>query len=617
MRTLPHSSLASSLLRAGAALVALAAAGAAQRSSEPIDYTSFPRAGKGPVEGEFHGPAQWTEREVEHLLNRAAFGARGAEIRAWAKRTPAELVEDLLQSEDDHDPFYVATPRVSRDLLRSLAPGAKRALAERLREADRRQFHAFVSWWFDRMLRGPDPLRERMTLFWHGFFTSSMDVVKRSSSMIRQNELLRDHALESYATTLRAILRDPAMLVYLDNDESRKEHPNENLARELLELFTLGEGNYSERDVSEAARALTGRTVDRGEYVFDVEGFDGGTKRVFGRTGRIGGNQLADLILANPACSRWVSGRLIEWFEGVKPSPERVQSYADVLVESEYQMRPFLRRLFLDPEFYRAEVMGARVSSPVEYMVGTARRLGIEPPPALLAAGARMLGQALLEPPSVKGWEEGLAWITTSSLMLRGNLAGAMLGVVDPELVAQSEADEALEMAEESEPSMEESSMAMVAMAEDEDRFLEEAMFDEETPEMIVGDEMDALEPPAPLSEREERAFEKELGGTRGSFPRVVRVLEKIGYVPNLNLTARLSRTTARSDREIVIVLAEELLAIEPPVETLARLARDLARERELLDVPEGELLSGRVDPEPLLRRLAHLVLSLPEAQLE
>ncbi len=590
-------------LGAALALGLLSGASSAQRSNEPVDFRTYRRTPEGETQ-EFHGPAQWTEREVEHLLNRAAFGARQSQIRAWAEKSPEELVAHLLEWEGELEPFYIASPKVSAELVRSLDPAEKGALVDRLREGDRRQFHAFVSWWFERMLRGDDPLRERMTLFWHGLFTSSMDVVKRSEPMIRQNELLREHALGSYGTMLREMLRDPALLVYLDNDESKKEHPNENLARELLELFSLGEGNYDERDVQEAARALTGRTVDRGEYVFDMEAHDRGTKHVLGRYGRIGGNQLVDLILAEEACPRWVVFRLITWLEGVEPAPERLQAYADLLYDSDYQIRPVLRRLFLDPEFYRDEVLGARVTSPVDYLVGSARRLGIAPPPAFLATASRMLGQALLEPPSVKGWDEGEAWITTSSLMMRGNLAGVMLGVIDERDGELSADSIAMEMSSEMSGEM------SMEMTMDEQGLLDEMVLDEE-PDA-------AMDEDAEEDEDEGRAFARALGSSgRGSFGHVVRVLDEIGYRPDLHRTAWLGRLGASTDREIVQALADELLAIEPPAETVDFLVAHLAQDREALGLDEGRLLSRRVDPEPLLRRLAHLILSLPEAQLE
>ncbi|MEE8467087.1 MAG: DUF1800 family protein, partial [Planctomycetota bacterium] len=222
-------------------------------------------AGSAPGEAQPAPEApEWNARNVEHLLNRAGFGARPAEIRRWVEAGPQATLAHLFATRAALDPFYVEPLLVDRERLAGLDPETRRREVAVLCAQNRRQQQSYLGWCVDRMVGGVEPLRERMTLFWHGFFTSSTSEVKFSFAMIAQSQLLREHALGSYRELLAGILRDPAMLIYLDNVSNRRDHPNENLARELLELFSLGEGNYSETDVLEVARALTGYSFRRG-----------------------------------------------------------------------------------------------------------------------------------------------------------------------------------------------------------------------------------------------------------------------------------------------------------------------------------------------------------------
>jgi hypothetical protein len=319
---------------------------------------------------------------------------------------------------------------------------------------------------------------------------------------------------------------------------------------------------------------------------------------VFGTRARVGGGQLVRLILEQPACANYVAGRLITWFEGVEPDAERLRSYADFLVAKDWQMVPFLRRLFLDPAFYRDEVFGARVASPVDFMVGAARRLGLEPPGAFLAAGSQMLGQALLQPPSVKGWDEGTAWITTASLMMRGNLAAVMLGLVDRDSLR---GEDSLAVADE----FDLPEFGQDAMMESDDSEMDESVLEEDEPaEMMERETSDAMT--ADLGEHV----------ADGGITRMVRALDKVGYRPSLNLSARFARRGLVETGEVAAALVEELLAIEPTNSAVQEITAYLRAAGDSLGIPPDEFLSRRHDVEPLLRRAAHLVLALPEAQL-
>lgn len=535
--------------------------------------------------------ALWGPRAAEHLLNRAAFGAPKDEVARWAQAGPGALVEHLLDPGELPEPFFVEPLDVDRAALRRLDRDERRRALIRARTRDRDQLRAYTAWWMGELVAGVAPLRERMTLFWHGFFPSTMTKVKRSESMIRQNELFREHALGSYAELLHGILRDPAMLVYLDAGSNRKARPNENLARETMELFSLGEGHYTEKDVREAARALTGRSVDgHGAYVFFEKRHDHGRKRILGKRGRHDGDGFADLLLAREECARHVAGRLLVHFEGVEPDAERLASYAGTLRDHDYRLEPFLRRLFLDPAFYRDEIVGARVGSPFDYLVGASRRLGLDPPGIALARAGEILGQELFEPPSVAGWDEGEHWITTATLMDRGNLVGLLLGVlaIEPEDVLP-----------EPEPSME-PAMAMASTDGGDER----GTMEEATGAMA-------------MASMEESGMDRAGEGPDASrVERLAHLLDKLNYVPRLNLTARLARRGATSDVRIADELLEDLLAIEPPPETRAWLVAELGRARAERGIEEGALLGTGAEAEHVLRTLAHRLLALPEGQL-
>jgi uncharacterized protein (DUF1800 family) len=531
---------------------------------------------------------RWDARAAEHLLNRAGFGARPAEIEQALELGREALVERLLtQRADVEPPFFERIIELTPREREALSEEGRKQAKTQYREKERRQPIEYAAWWLRRMQSGEDPLLERMTLFWHGFFTTSIEDVKRSYLVLQQNQFLREHALGSYAELLRGIAKDPAMLVYLDNNNNRQGNPNENFARELMELYSLGVGNYSEDDVKNAARALTGRGTNlRGDYEFRRKQHDAGEKTILGVQGALDGDRLVEILLAQPACARWVAKKLITYFEGVEPSPERLEEYARFLRQGDYAIQPFLRKLFLDPAFYRDEIVGARVLGPIEFMVSTARRAGIEAPPLVLGAGATLLGQRMFAPPSVKGWEEGPAWITTSTMMQRGNLAGLMLGVIKIDDVL-SQADLAAPMM--SEPSEMDADGASM-------------------------ESMTAQTPAARTAEAGKKPAAKV--GKGGAAYQALRLVQQTGWTPEINLCARLARAGAKTDAEIVERMLDELLAIQAPADTQARMLAFLSAGRKELGVSEGALLELGGNAERLLRRLAHLILSMPEAQL-
>lgn len=261
-----------------------------------------------------------------------------------------------------------------------------------------------------------------MTLFWHGHFATSIAKVGDARLMYAQNALFRSESLGSFGTLLHAVTRDPAMLIWLDGARNRRGAPNENYAREVMELFTLGVGQYTQDDVVDAARAFTGPGVDResGQFVYRPRLHDNGEKTVLGRTGNLDANGAVDAILAQPRTARFIVGKL--WREFVSPTPDgaEVATIADRFRASHYDIKVALRSLLLSDAFWAPANRGTLVKSPVELVVGTLRALDLEPrnPRAEAGATARM-GEVLFAPPNVRGWPGGDAWITSSTLLAR------------------------------------------------------------------------------------------------------------------------------------------------------------------------------------------------------
>lgn len=379
----------------------------------------------------------WTRVHAAHLLARAGFGASPADIEVCHARGMEAAVEALFSPTGEwtgpEAPEWVKPgieilpdPRE----IRSLSEEERRKVEMERRREQALQMGALRGWWFDRMRNGPDPLREKLVLFWHGHFATSVEKVRQPYALYLQNRLFRERALGSWREFIVAVSKDPAMLIYLDNARSRAGNPNENYARELLELFTLGEGNYTEDDVKAAARALTGHGLARGRmaYEYRARNHDGSEKTFLGRTGKLGLEEIADQILAQPVAARFITGKLWTFFAGMAPGPELAEALASSFTRHQGEFRPFLREMFRSEAFYAREVVSAQVKSPVQWLVGMARELEAPlPHPAICASVTRLLGQDLFAPPNVKGWDGGIAWITTANLIHRYQLAGAFL----------------------------------------------------------------------------------------------------------------------------------------------------------------------------------------------
>ncbi len=362
------------------------------------------------------------ENGARHLLERTGFGA-----------PPAQLVEfSRLDREQAVDRILAATRTASLQpapLVAYQRPSHLKGLTEEQAKAAQkemfRQGMEMRAWWVGEMLRAPtagDALTERMTLFWHNHFVSSQQKVKSGTLMLRQNVLLRRYALGNFSSLLHAVAKDPAMVIYLDSATNRKGNPNENFAREVMELFTLGEGHYTETDIKEAARAFTGWSFDpeSGDFLWRPGMHDSDEKKVLGRSGNLDGDAVLDILLGQPATAEFIVGKL--WREFVSPTPDKkeVRRIAASFRGAGYEIRAALKPLLLSPAFWATENRGSLVKSPVDIIVGTLRTLEVDVPDALpLALALRQHGQDLFAPPNVKGWPGGEAWINSTTLLTR------------------------------------------------------------------------------------------------------------------------------------------------------------------------------------------------------
>jgi len=280
------------------------------------------------------------------------------------------------------------------------------------------------------MSQGPRPFQEKMVLFWHGHFATSFEKVRNAYYMWRQNELFRRLATGNWQELLTFAGKDPAMLIWLDQAESRRPHPNENFAREVMELFALGIGNYTEQDVTEGARALTGWSLDRlnQEYIYRPFFHDNGTKTFLGLSGNLNGDDVIAQIAAQPASAQFITAKLWNYFTGQMPSLELNNALAVVFRENGNNFKPFLRIMFRSVEFYDPAIVRNQVKSPVQWLVGTSRVLECDLPPTQICEGiTRRMGQDLFAPPNVKGWDGGISWITTTTLLDRYNTAAILV----------------------------------------------------------------------------------------------------------------------------------------------------------------------------------------------
>ena len=560
-----------------------------------------------------------TEPQAKHLASRAGFGATIEEIAALIGQTPKQALQRFVNSrkvdlnapvfqhsgifDEGLDPFPPSRPATTELAKRQgnalgieVKPDGNRPLQPIVNKffywlrASRLETDRIAYWWANRMLTSEQPLREKAALFWHGHFATNEDKVRDYRKMLLQVQTFQRLGLANFRDLLIAMAQDPAMLVFLDAGVNTKDAPNENFAREIMELFTMGVGEYGEEDVREAARAFTGWSVKGLEFHIDPETHDGGAKDFLGERGHFDGIEIIDLILARPQTSRFIAAKLYRYFVRDELSPAAEEQLGQRLRHHDYDIGAYLEELFLSKDFYASA--GEHIKSPVELVVSTYKKMGLKLVPGVpdfnVVTGA--LGQRLMHPPTVAGWSQGRSWITPSLLFERGNF---ILDVVSPDLNFVP-------------PDRYPAFTPEVAKVQ---KRLRSGMSisNATMPTGMIGT---AMAQSNALADRDE-AFNTRLGSMRGWQMAIERVRPISRDFAHLHLVKDVQAQSLNTPLDVVLYL--ERLFFEVPLlpEDREELAEFLADALGTADIAAAESYA-----EDSLRRLLHTMLSRPEYQL-
>jgi uncharacterized protein (DUF1800 family) len=401
----------------------------------------------------------WNAEFAAHLLERAGFGGTPEEIQALAKLTPQQAIARIVRFEGVsnapltpfdhsgiHDPGLEPFPP-SRPAVTDLAKEKGEALGIKVKAEGNRRLQPIVDkffywlrasametnrvayWWTNRMLTTPRPLQEKMALFWHGHFVSNEAKVRDYRKLLAELELFQTKGTGNFRDLTVAVAQTPAMLSFLDAGVNVKGASNENFAREIMELFTMGVGNYTEKDIREAARAFTGWNYVDMKFVVNKDQHDDGEKTFLGRTGHFDGVDVIDTIMQQPVTAEYIAGKIYRYFVRQDLSPELKKQLGAVLRQNKYEIAPLLEKIFLSRDFYSVASVGTRIQGPVELVVTTYKKLGLKSVPGVpdfnLVTGG--LGQQLFSAPTVAGWPSGQSWITPGLLLERANFGRDVL----------------------------------------------------------------------------------------------------------------------------------------------------------------------------------------------
>ena len=403
--------------------------------------------------------SDWNAERAAHLLERAGFGGTPDDIKRFAALTPEAAMQVLIERKgidnshlapfdesNIHDPSIDNFPE-SRPAATTLAKEKGEAIGVKVKPQGNRKMQPVANkffywlrasrletdrlgyWWANRMLTSNAPLEEKMALFWHGHFANNEEKVRDYRKMQRQLALFHEKGTGNFRELLIGAAQDPAMLAFLDAGVNVKGAPNENFAREIMELFTMGVGNYSEKDIREAARAFTGWNYEGVEFKKIDAKHDDGVKNVLGKSGNFDGVQVIDIILDQPVTAEFVAGKLYRYFVRQELSDGTKKQLAAVLRDNNYELAPLLKTIFMSKDFYSAPSVATRIKSPVELAVSTYKKMGLREVPGVpdFNDATEALGQRLFRPPTVAGWAQGRSWITPGLLLERGNFARDML----------------------------------------------------------------------------------------------------------------------------------------------------------------------------------------------
>ena len=582
--------------------------------------------GPGPVDWQDDlspiAASEWSYDRAAHLLERAGFGGTPKDIERLAAMTPEEAVRHLVYYEsldnshlppfDEsgvHDPGLVPFPP-SRPATTQLAKENGEALGVKVKASGNRRLQPVVNkffywlrasmletrrvsyWWANRMLNSNRPLEEKMALFWHGHFATSEAKVRDYRKMLLQNATFRRHATGNFRDLVVAVAQDPAMLYFLDAGVNVKGAPNENFAREIMELFTMGVGNYSEQDIREAARAFTGWNADDLTFVVNTAQHDDDAKNFLGYEGNFDGVQVVDLIMAQPATAEFMAAKLYRYLVRQELSPELQGDLAAILRGSEYEMKPMLQTVFLSKDFYSPASMGTHIKSPTELVVSTYKKLGVDDVPGIpdFNRVVTSLGQELFWPPTVAGWAHGRSWITPGLLLERGNFARAVL-FPDIDFISRDRYQSSL-------------------MLREVHARIKQGLDITSATLPGYGDGGMMMAESNMMADRDED-FNTRYGSYRGWQMAIERVKPLPRHTARLDLGAMVTEAGLRNTEEVVDYFVERFMRAP-----LGATERDL-----LVTFLESELGTSDVEVaktylEAPLRMLLHLIMSQPEYQL-
>jgi len=564
----------------------------------------------------------WNYDTAAHLLERAGFGGTPDEIRALAIMPPEEAVRSLvyfdstenahLQAFDHsgiHDPGLEPFPP-SRPATTELAKRTGEALGIKVKQDGNRRLQPVVNkffywlrasvletnrvayWWADRMVATNTPLQEKMALFWHGHFAINESKVRDYRKLLVELELFQEMGTGSFRDLMVAVAQDPAMLSFLDAGVNVKGASNENFAREIMELFTMGVGNYSETDIREAARAFTGWNYVDLEFVINTEQHDADTKTFLGRAGDFDGVDIIDIIMEQPVTAEYIAGKIYRYYVRDELSKDLQTELGNVFREADYEVAALLKTIFLSKDFYNAESVGVHIKSPVELAVSTYRKLGLNYVPGVPdfngATGA--LGQTLFRPPTVAGWAGGRSWITPGLLLERGNFARDVL-FPDINFIPSDRRNGSREI----------QSVA---------RRIREGLDITSATQPSSVSEGQIIAESNMLADRDED-FNTRYGSFRGWQMAIERVKPIPRHTARLNLSQMVETQDLQTSNEVVDYFIARFMRVAPGEDSRRMLVSFLDRELGTSSISEAQTYM-----EDGLRMTLHLLMSQPEYQL-
>lgn len=566
--------------------------------------------------------ASWNYDSAAHLLERAGFGGTPEQIEELAAMTPAMAVKSLVyfdtannihlaafEHSGIHDSGLEPFPP-SRPATTELAKETGEALGVKVKPEGNRRLQPVVNkffywlrasvletnrvayWWADRMVASNNPLQEKMALFWHGHYAINESKVRDYRKLLKELELFHAMGTGSFRDLMVAVAQDPAMLSFLDAGVNVKGAPNENFAREIMELFTMGVGNYSETDIREAARAFTGWNYVDLDFVINEQQHDDGVKNFLGHSGNFDGIQIIDLIMEQPVTAEYIASKIYRFFVREDISPAMSNQLGNVLRNADYDVATLLETIFLSNDFYSAPSVGSQIKSPVQLAVSTYRKLGLEDAPGVpdfnRATGA--LSQSLFRPPTVAGWAGGRSWMTPGLLLERGNFARDVLfpdiNFVPPDRVNGS------------------AEIRSVA-----DRIRQGQDITSATQPSSLG-EGGIMAESNMLADRDEE-FNTRYGSFRGWQMAIERVKPLSRHTARMNLSKMILEQDIATTDEAVNYLLARFMRVQPGNETRSMLVSFLNQ-----DLGTSSIVDAQSYMEDSLRLVLHLIMSQPEYQL-